>query len=161
MDVDLQIACSATNLPTLADFECWSIATLQTVRGDSETELTLRLVNNEEIQQLNHDYRGKNTPTNVLSFPFEPYDALTAYAGDVVDISDLNLLGDIIMAPAVIEEEAQAQNKSRQDHYAHMTVHGILHLLGYDHIKDDEAETMENLEIQILHTLGISNPYQY
>ncbi len=156
MHIDLQIASPIDNLPTLANFRAWAVATLVHLQKDLATELTIRLVDNDEIQQLNRDYRGKDKPTNVLSFPFEPYEALMAYAGDAADI---NLLGDMVIAPAVIVAEAQQQHKNVMHHYAHMTVHGVLHLLGYDHIDDEEAEVMEALEIAILQDLGIDNPY--
>ncbi len=159
MQLDLQIACqTASSLPKAEAFKQWAASTLRALGQSVDAELTIRLVDNEEIQQLNRDYRGKDKPTNVLSFPFEPYDVLVAYAGDV---ADLNLLGDIVIAPAVIEAEAQAQQKPLIHHYAHMTIHGVLHLLGYDHIQDDEAEEMEALEIRILSGLGIENPYLY
>lgn len=157
MELDLQIATNANNLPTQADFEQWVGAVLAELGKSQTAELTIRLAEAAEIQQLNRDYRGKDKPTNVLSFPFEPYDALIAYAGDAADI---NLLGDIVIAPSVIEREATAQGKPLINHYAHMSVHGVLHLLGYDHIEDDEAEIMENLEKRILATLNIPNPYE-
>lgn len=164
MRLDLQIASDATYLPESTDFIGWCEAALTEIGHDTDIELTIRLCENDEIQQLNRDYRGKDKPTNVLSFPFEPIAInpmalLTAYAGDVAQL-DLPLLGDIIMAPAVIAAEAQAQNKVLLAHFAHMSVHGVLHLLGYDHIEDDQAETMEALEIRILQRLNISNPYQ-
>lgn len=156
MQIDLQIATNVGNLPTPTDFEVWVGAVLAVCNKKNDAELTIRLADNNEIQQLNRDYRGKDKPTNVLSFPFEPYEALMAYAGDAAEI---HLLGDIIIAPSVIETEVKEQGKTLHNHYAHMTVHGVLHLLGYDHIEDDEAEVMEGLEIQILQSLGIANPY--
>ncbi|PIE42117.1 MAG: rRNA maturation RNase YbeY [Gammaproteobacteria bacterium] len=156
MQLALQIVTKNDNLPQRDDFERWCEITLAELGRSDDAELTIRLVDNDEIQQLNRDYRGKDKPTNVLSFPFEPYEALLAYAGDA---AEFNLLGDMVMAPAVIEGEAKEQGKSLDHHYAHMTVHGILHLLGYDHIEEDDAETMESLEKRILATMGIANPY--
>ena len=100
---------------------------------------------------LNRDFRGKDKPTNVLSFPFEVPDFL---------IDEEPTLGDIIIAMPVIEAEAVEQKKSVEHHLAHMTIHGTLHLLGFDHIIDEEAEEMEALEIEILEKLGIANPYE-
>jgi probable rRNA maturation factor len=108
----------------------------------------VRIVGPEEIRALNRDYRGKDKPTNVLSFP-----------ADIPDHIDLPLLGDLIVCADVVRNEAAEQHKSTQDHWAHMVIHGTLHLLGFDHIDDDEAQEMELLEISILQQLGIDNPY--
>jgi probable rRNA maturation factor len=144
--LDLQRIVESTNTPTDEDFQCWVNAALAHTK--SPFELTIRLVDNAEIQQLNLQYRNKEKPTNVLSFPF-----------DVPDGIELNLLGDIVIAINVVEQEAIEQKKTLKDHWAHMVIHGCLHLLGYDHIDDNEAEEMENLEIEILKGLSISNPY--
>ncbi len=157
MLLDLQNATSATAIPDKMQFISWLDAATDKLGKHSDAEVTIRLVDNNEIQQLNKDYRGKDQPTNVLSFPFEPYEALMAYAGDAADI---NLLGDIVIAPKVIEREAAQQNKALIHHYAHMTIHGLLHLLGYDHIEADEAAVMEALEIELLSSLDIPNPYE-
>jgi probable rRNA maturation factor len=111
-------------------------------------ELTVRIVDTEESHQLNHDYRGKDKPTNVLSFPFEAPPGM-----------ELDLLGDLIICRQVVEKEAEEQNKPLLAHWAHMVVHGSLHLLGYDHIEDDEAEEMESLETEIMQTMGFEDPY--
>ena len=103
----------------------------------------------EEIQQLNKQYRDKDSATNVLSFPMQSPDEV-----------DICLLGDIALCASVIKQEAAQQSKSETSHWAHMVVHGMLHLQGYDHIEDDEAETMEREEIKILKQLGFSNPYK-
>ncbi len=163
MRLDLQQAIEADDLPEAHDFQCWCEAALAAAGQETAVELTIRLCDNAEIQQLNRDFRGKDKPTNVLSFPFEaipidPLQLLDAYAGDAAQL-DLPLLGDIVMAPAVIAAEAQAQGKTLHDHFAHMSIHGVLHLLGYDHSKSTDAEVMEGLEIDILHGLGIANPY--
>lgn len=109
----------------------------------AETTLTIRIVDKAESQSLNNQYRKKNEPTNVLSFL----------------INDNPLLGDIILCHSVIKKEALAQKKSIDDHYAHLVIHGYLHLIGFDHTKNDDALTMENKEIAILKKLGIKNPY--
>ncbi len=146
--LDLQIACNEQTLPSPEQFQCWTDTALQSVTNDI-FELTIRLVNIDESQQLNHQYRQKNKPTNVLSFPFE-----------VPDGVELNLLGDLVICAHVVEQEAKAQNKALFDHWAHMVIHGCLHLLGYDHINDSDAQEMETLEITILAKLAINDPYQ-
>ena len=108
-----------------------------------ETILTIRIVGEAESQLLNKQYRKKNEPTNVLSFL----------------INENPLLGDIILCHSVIKKEALSQKKSIDDHYAHLIIHGYLHLIGFDHTKNDDALTMENKEIAVLKKLGIKNPY--
>ena len=148
--IDLQIACTPTELPTTEQFQLWVDTALAEVssKPDSDFELTIRLVNSEESQQLNNQYRGKDKPTNVLSFPFEVPDGI-----------ELNLLGDLIICIEVMKQEAQQQNKALFEHWAHLVIHGCLHLVGFDHINDDEAQEMESIEISILEKLGINNPY--
>lgn len=135
------------NVPTDRDFEVWATAALKgrKLRG----EVCIRIVSPEESQQLNHEYRGKDYPTNVLSFPFE------GPPGVPVD-----LLGDLAICAAVVEKEATEQNKPVSHHWAHMVIHGCLHLIGFDHINDDEAEEMEALETSLLASLNIPDPYQ-
>jgi probable rRNA maturation factor len=144
--VDLQIACDAPDLPTEADFVRWVETVLQ--QQKSEGEICIRLVTPEESRELNHDYRGKDQPTNVLSFPF-----------DVPPGIPVTLLGDLVICAEVVAREAEEQHKSLLDHWAHMVVHGTLHLLGFDHINDDEAEAMEALERALLARLDIADPY--
>ena len=108
------------------------------------TELSIALSNDALIQDLNKQYRGKDKPTNVLSFPQDD------------DFS----LGDIVLALETIQKEAEEQDKSFDDHFVHLVVHGTLHLLGHDHEEDDEAEEMEALEVKILNDMGIENPYE-
>lgn len=144
--IDLQLASDASNIPSEAEFSAWANAACQ---NQAEHEITIRIVDQQESQDLNRDYRGKDKPTNVLSFPFEAPPQIT-----------LNLLGDLIICAPVVAREATEQNKRLTDHWAHMTIHGTLHLLGYDHINDAEAEQMEQLEIAILSGFGIANPYQ-
>lgn len=122
-------------------------------------ELFVKLVRDAEIQQLNLQYRGKNKPTNILSFPgVEPDDLpdamkLAAQGGPPV------LFGDLIIAAAIVNTEAIEQSKSVADHLSHLIIHGVLHLLGYDHINEDDAEEMEELEREILAGLSIADPY--
>lgn len=146
--LDLQLACADTaNLPTEADFQRWLDAAV--LPFQEEAEVTIRLVDEAESNQLNLTYRGKDKPTNVLSFPFECPPGV-----------ELQLLGDLIICRQVVEREASEQNKPLLAHWAHMVVHGSLHLLGYDHIDDDEAEEMEALEVEFMQALGYDNPYQ-
>lgn len=145
--VDLQQASTAANLPSETQFQQWAETALSLRNDDSE--LSIRLVDSAESQQLNHQYRGKDKPTNVLSFPFEVPEGI-----------ELPLLGDLVICAPVVEREALEQQKNLHEHWAHMVIHGILHLLGFDHIDDDEAEEMEALEIKLLSQLGIANPYQ-
>jgi len=145
--IDIQNACDETNLPSEELFQQWVDITLSTVT-EQELELTIRLVNVAESQQLNKQYRQKDKPTNVLSFPFEVPEGI-----------ELNLLGDLIICAQVVEQEAKAQNKALFSHWAHMVIHGCLHLSGYDHINDTDANEMEALEVKILAKLSIANPY--
>ena len=146
--VDLQIACDAPNLPTEADFFRWVETVLQ--QQKSAGEICIRLVTHEESRELNRDYRGKDAPTNVLSFPFEVPPGIP-----------FTLLGDLVICAEVVAQEAKEQHKALQDHWAHMVVHGALHLLGFDHINDDEAEEMEALERALLARLDIADPYAF
>ena len=145
--LDLQIAIDSNALPTRDQFETWVRLALGNTMA--EAELTIRLVNKHESQSLNHTYRGKDKPTNVLSFPFESPPEV-----------ELPLLGDLVICVPVVEAEASEQNKTLEAHWAHMVVHGCLHLLGYDHIVDSEAEEMESLETQLIESLGFPNPYK-
>ncbi len=145
--IDLQIACDNTDLPQEADLKLWTEKVLN-AHEDTGNEITVRIVTPEESQQLNHQYRGKEKPTNVLSFPFESPPEL-----------ELPLLGDLIVCADVVAQEAIEQNKALKDHWAHMIIHGCLHLLGYDHIEEEEAEEMESLEIELLASLNIKDPY--
>jgi probable rRNA maturation factor len=145
--LELQIACTDTDYPDVQQFQRWLDAVLKSAEQDSE--VVIRIVDEQESAELNLRYRHKNGPTNVLSFPFEAPQGV-----------ETDLLGDLLMCAPVIQREAQEQGKLAEHHWAHITVHGILHLLGYDHIQEDEADEMEALEIQILQTLEIANPYQ-
>lgn len=145
--VDLQLACENTeSLPSESELTLWFTETVKAFR--QQAEVTIRLVDEEESQALNRDYRHKDKPTNVLSFPFEVPKGI-----------ELDLLGDLVICRQVVEREAKEQNKDLSAHWAHMVVHGSLHLLGYDHIQDEEAQEMESLEITIMQSLGFINPY--
>lgn len=164
MLIDLQIAVERDDIPTSKDFLAWGNAVFAELGKDNNVEITIRITDNAEVCELNRDYRGIDKTTNILSFPFEamplnPLEIHTAYAGDVAQL-DVPLIGDLVIAAGVMYSEAVEQDKSLHDHYAHITVHGILHLLGYDHIDDAEADTMETIEKRILATMGIANPYE-
>ena len=147
IELDLQLAVeNEQGLPTEQDIQFWLDKTIP--QFQKSAELTIRIVDTEESHQLNHEYRGKDKPTNVLSFPFEAPPGI-----------ELDLLGDLIICRQVVEKEAEEQSKPLLAHWAHMVVHGSLHLLGYDHIEDDEAEEMESLETEIMQTMGFEDPY--
>lgn len=181
LHIDIQIADeladSVEEPPPRVQLQRWAEAAWQ---GDahSDVEVALRIVSAEESRQLNRDYRGKDKPTNVLSFPMqmdewhlpadltpddispvEPGDDTYSDAPSVPDVQ-WQMLGDLAICAQVVAEEAQQQHKSLQAHWAHMLVHGMLHLQGYDHIEADDAQRMEQLEIQIMQQLGFSDPYQ-
>ena len=147
LDVQYAVSDDDADPPSPSLIRGWVEAALLGQRD--ETELTVRIVDTDEIQHLNRTYRQQDKPTNVLSFPFEKLDDI-----------DLPLLGDVVICAAVVALEAQQQQKSVSDHWAHMVVHGVLHLLGYDHVRDADAEIMEGLEIEVLQRLGIANPYE-
>lgn len=147
-EIDLQLASTQAGIPSHESMQTWVDAVL--AHHDlTDQELTIRVVDEAESQQLNHEYRGKDKPTNVLSFPFEAPPGI-----------EMNLLGDLVVCVQVVEQEAEQQKKALEHHWAHMIVHGTLHLLGYDHIEDNQAEEMESLEIQLLAKLSIDDPYQ-
>jgi probable rRNA maturation factor len=135
----------ASGLPSPEQFTRWVAETV----GSVPTAMTLRLAHLHEAAQLNMKFRGKDYATNVLSFPLE-----------FPEETGIPYIGDIVICPEVVAREAGEQGKPLLAHYAHLTVHGTLHLLGYDHENDDDALEMETLETQILATLGFSNPYQ-
>lgn len=150
LTLDLQSASVQDDLPSADQMDAWVQATLNGHRENAE--LSIRLVDDTESQTLNRDYRGKDYPTNVLSFPFE--------APPGIDDDDiLALIGDLVICAPVVRREAREQGKPEVNHWAHMVVHGTLHLLGYDHIDENDAERMEELERSILATLGFPDPY--
>ncbi|MEW6764921.1 MAG: rRNA maturation RNase YbeY [Pseudomonadota bacterium] len=145
LDLDIQYPDdNDAGLPDAASFTRWVRAAV----GETPTELTLRLTSASEMADLNSQYRGKAYATNVLSFPLE-----------FPDEAGIPYIGDIVICPEVVAREATEQGKPLDAHYAHLTVHGVLHLLGYDHETEAEAEEMETLETQILATLGYPDPY--
>lgn len=141
-------------MPSDTAFLTWIKAALAQHKKHQQDELTLRVVGLEEMQVLNHTYRDKDQATNVLSFPFEMPEGISEELDDCPAI-----LGDIVVCAAVVNEEAKTQDKAASDHWAHMTIHGVLHLLGYDHEESADAEQMEGYEVEILSGLDINNPY--
>lgn len=141
---------NASLAPTYGQWRQWIWQTCK--NSYKRANIAILLCNEDEACQFNHNYRNKNYATNVLSFALNEGESMY-----LPDCSELN--GDLVFCPQVIEKEAADQHKSVIAHYAHLTVHGVLHLMGYDHIDDDEAEIMEALEIRILHQLGYTNPY--
>jgi probable rRNA maturation factor len=145
--VEMQLASEADEVPPDSSFQRWAEAALEGRQADAE--LVVRVVDEAESQQLNREYRGKDRPTNVLSFPFEAPPGVPS-----------DHIGDLVICAPVVQREAREQGKRAEAHWAHMTVHGVLHLLGYDHIDDDQAEQMEGLERDILATLNFPDPYE-
>lgn len=148
MSVTLDVQYEVEAGPDEDDIRRWITAVMAAEKNTADVELTVRIVGIEEIAELNERYRHKTGPTNILSFPFEAPPGV-----------ELNLLGDLVVAAPVVASEAQEQHKTEIAHWAHMVVHGTLHLLGYDHQTPAEAEDMEAREIRILQTLGFANPY--
>lgn len=146
VELDLQLASENAGIPSIEDFQRWVDAALADHDG---AQLTVRVVDEDEITELNRTYRNKDKPTNVLTFPFEAPAEI-----------ELSLLGDIVICAKVVQDEAAEQGKPLHAHWAHMVIHGCLHLLGYDHLEDQEAESMEGLEISLLADLGYANPYE-
>ena len=137
--------------------------------GEQPAAASMLITTAEEVQQLNKQYRDKDKPTNVLSFPMDlPEEVLHEMSREMNQVNDqqgleqeaVSLLGDIVLCAPVIKQEAAQQSKTEEEHWAHMVVHGMLHLQGYDHIEDAEAEQMERLEVEILDRLGFADPYQ-
>jgi probable rRNA maturation factor len=152
--VDMQIASDACGLPDEDQLRSWVVSAIQAAEdgAGNDFELSVRLVDENESRDLNNRYRGEDKATNVLSFPFGEFDGLP---GEM-----LRPLGDLVVCAPVVAHEAGQQNKAILDHWAHMVIHGTLHLLGYDHQDKAQAETMESLEIDILREFGIENPYR-
>lgn len=148
--VDIETASQSTHLPAASAIETWIAAALDCAlkASGSEREISVYIVDEEESQALNQQYRQQNKPTNVLSFP-----------ADIPAEVGIPLLGDLVICAPVVAREAAEQDKTLAAHWAHMLVHGTLHLLGYDHVDDAEAEAMEALETEILITLGFPAPY--
>ncbi len=145
LELEVQRASTAAALPGDDDFLSWVRAALA---DHADALLTIRIVDREESRALNQRYRGKDAPTNVLSFP-----------ADLPPEIELPLLGDIVICAPLVAAEARNQGKPEMDHWAHLTVHGVLHLLGHDHQQHEQAKLMEGLEIRLLAALGIADPY--
>jgi len=144
--IEIQAVFDSADQPDRQQIQLWVDTALDDY--DHDTEIVVRIVGVEESAELNEQYRHKSGPTNILSFPV-----------DLPEGIELDLLGDLVICAPVVEKEALKQDKPLAHHWAHIIVHGVLHLLGYDHIDDDEAELMENKEIAILNKLHINNPY--
>ena len=145
--IDVQYAVSADGMPGAESIRQWVEQALPA--DNAAAELTVRIVDEAEITALNRQYRGKDGPTNVLSFPYEEIPGIAA-----------GLLGDVVICAPVVAAESVAQDKPLEAHWAHMVIHGVLHLLGYDHHNEGEAGRMESTEIGILAGLGYANPYE-
>ncbi|MCL6270457.1 rRNA maturation RNase YbeY [Sansalvadorimonas sp. 2012CJ34-2] len=144
--IDLQVASESSGLPSEEQLAQWAKAAIRDLRDESE--ISIRIVDAEEGQSLNNQWRGKDYATNVLSFP-----------SDLPPELNIPLLGDLVICAPVVEREAKEQHKTSSSHWAHMVIHGTLHLLGYDHIEDAEAQEMEGLETDIMQSLGYNDPY--
>jgi probable rRNA maturation factor len=149
LDVAVGYATPRKGVPASASFRRWVEAALKGARRRKATEVAIRIVDADEGQALNLQYRGRDYATNVLSFPVELPPGV-----------DLPLIGDLVICAPVVSLEAAEQGKKPADHWAHLTIHGTLHLLGYDHVDDAEAEAMEALETKVLAGLGIADPYE-
>ena len=145
--LDIQIVSESKQIPTQYLFQQW----INTVLTDNnqDSEIVIRVVDEAEMIQFNEQYRHKRGATNILSFPFDSPEGIES-----------NLLGDLLVCAPVVEKEALQQKKKLEHHWAHLIVHGVLHLLGYDHVDDNEAEEMEALEIKMLIKIKIKNPYE-
>ena len=156
--LDFDNACPGSSIPSETQFQSWIDAAVSATgeirkTANKPVNVSIRIVDEDESAQLNGDYRSKNYPTNVLSFSSEVPAA-------VIEMLEELPLGDLVICAPVVAREAQEQDKPEMNHWAHMVVHGVLHLSGLDHQNDAEAEQMETLETQILATLGIADPYQ-
>lgn len=157
--IEIQRAADNADTPDDAQLQQWAAAALAAAPGAARGSMprtghiTVRLADSAEMTQLNSDFRGKNGPTNVLSFPFEAPAGLPAEALEPI-------LGDIVICADVVSAEAQQQGKTARAHWAHMIVHGVLHLCGHDHQNDADAARMEALETDILGAAGFADPYQ-
>lgn len=150
-DIDIQRIDNSALVPNDQQIKSWAQLALKSLL--TKAELTIRIVDTTEMQTLNKQYRSKDYPTNVLSFP-------SSIPATLREKLDSHFIGDIIICPNILSKESVEQNKVLDHHWAHMIVHGVLHLLGYDHINQTDEEKMQALEIQILSQLGIDNPYE-
>ena len=151
VQVDVSYATEDDSIPEAGRIADWVERTVAAVCDTGDFEVSVRVVDAEEIRALNKEYRDKDKPTNVLSFPAGQVDGLPA--------AEPQSLGDVVVCAGVVRDEAAAQRKADADHWAHMLVHGTLHLLGFDHETDADALEMEALEVSILATRGLADPY--
>ena len=151
--VDVQISCDNVDAPTSIEIESWVVRALEATGREflPGAEVSVRVVDTGEIRALNRDYRQLDRPTNVLSFPADPVVGLPP--------DEDRAIGDIVVCADVVQNEAAEQGKAAADHWAHMLVHGALHLVGYDHAVDTDAAEMERLEKHILRQYGVADPY--
>ena len=151
ISIDLQIATDEKleDYPSIEKIELWARTSLTVAGRKADSEITVRMVNSDEIHELNNTYRHVDRPTNILSFPFELPEG----------VDDMPLLGDLVICKEVLERECVEQHKTLEEHFCHLIIHGCLHLLGFDHIEDDEADEMESLEVVALKELGFKDPY--
>jgi probable rRNA maturation factor len=147
LSIDIQMACPSEDAPDEYSIKRWASAAIRDERDNPE--LSLRIVDEIESADFNQQYRGKTGATNVLSFPF-----------DAVTPEPLPILGDLVICAPVVNREAREQQKTTQAHWAHIIVHGVLHLLGYDHINENDADKMEALETAIMLALDFPPPYE-
>lgn len=168
--IDLQVeVADNTHIPSIDQMTLWARSAFEHVHYDQDCSFSACFVSNEEIQELNNNYRHLNKPTNILSFPYEEPEELSALdpelkaeldsSSEHAEVDMGTYLGDLVIAMEVLKKEAQEQNKSLEEHAAHLIIHGCLHLLGYDHIQEQEAKEMEGIEIAVLQKLGYANPY--
>ena len=151
MSVDVQIASDAAGIPASKSIRDWVRTAINETDPGRDVDVSVRVVDEDEMRTLNRQYRDQNKSTNVLAFPVGK--------GGFVPPGERPLLGDIVVCAGVVAREANEQGKRLDDHWGHMLVHGTLHLLGHDHITDQQAEAMEALERRVLATLGIADPY--
>jgi len=147
LDLSVQYACNRDGVPSRVEFRRWLRAA-----EPGAARITVRIVDEDEGRELNRDYRGKDYATNVLTFAY-------GEGEDMPLPEDLPLMGDLVLCRQVVEREAAEQGKLLDAHYAHLSVHGMLHLQGFDHLEDAEADEMEARERQILADLGYADPY--
>lgn len=165
LQLEIQRVSAAEGLPESAQLRRWAEAALLGHRPPAPApglELVIRIVDSDESRRLNRDYRGKDRPTNVLSFPFELPPGLGPASDSDAGLPPglpLGLLGDLVVCAPVVAREASEQGKALEAHWAHMVVHGVLHLLGHDHLDEAQAGRMEGLERDILAGLGYPDPY--
>ena len=149
LNINIQNACSDPNIPNEEQLQQWALLALG--KRVAAGALTLRIVDAAESQGLNHHYRQQDKPTNVLAFPFEAFPGLEPREP---------IIGDVVICTAIVNQEATQQHKTANAHWAHIVIHGVLHLLGYDHIEASQAKVMESLEIDLLQQLGYADPYE-